>query len=129
MSDAKKTSPALLSDQLTRAATGVLGSMLIDEAAVGPMLMAVTESDFQLPGHRSLFRAIGRGRPADAILVNEHLGGDYGPLILALMEATPTSANADEYAKELKRTSRLWQLRQIGDQLSHAEDPEACRKL
>ena len=58
MSDAKKTSPALLSDQLTRAATGVLGSMLIDEAAVGPMLMAVTESDFQLPGHRSLFRAI-----------------------------------------------------------------------
>lgn len=133
MSDAKKTSPALLSDQLTRAATGVLGSMLIDEAAVGPMLMVVTESDFQLPGHRSLFRAIkdlyGQGRPADAILVNEHLGGDYGPLILALMEATPTSANADEYAKELKRTSRLWQLRQIGDQLSHAEDPEACRKL
>lgn len=133
MSDAKRTSPALLSEQLTRAATGVLGSMLIDEAAVGPMLMAVTESDFQLPGHRSLFRAIkdlyGQGRPTDYILVNEYLGGDCGPLILALMEATPTAANAGEYAKELKRTSRLWQLRQIGDQLSQAEDPEACRKL
>ncbi len=133
MSDEKRTSPALLSEQLTRAAAGVLGSMLIDEAAVGPMLLALEETDFQLPEHRSLFRAIrdlhGQGRPADTILVNERLGGDYGPLILALMEATPTAANAGEYARELKRTSLLWQLRQLGDQLAQAEEAEACRQL
>lgn len=133
MNDAGQTTASILSEQLMSAAAGVLGSMLIDEAAVGPMLMAVAESDFQLPEHRNLFRAIktlhSQGRPADTILVNEQLGGDYGPLILALMEATPTSANADEYARELKRISRLWHLRQIGDQLCQADDPDICRQL
>lgn len=123
----------LLSEDLLNAETGVLGSMLIDEAAVGPMLTALEDTDFQTTERRRVFQAIRRrfsqGLPVDALLVNEDLGGAYGQLLAGLMEATPTAANADAYAAALKRTSRLWQLRQIGDALSQAEDEGKCQEL
>lgn len=124
---------ALLDEQLFTAAEGVLGSMLIDEEAVGPMLLAVEEEDFQVPEHRNLFRAMkalyGQGKPHDVILINEFLGGDYGKVIEQLVERTPTAANADAYAQALKKSSRLWQLRQLGEGLNQAVDEEACRRL
>ena len=123
----------LLSQQLMTAAVGVLGSMLIDETAVGPMLLAVDESDFQDPVQRNVFRAFrelhGAGRSVDPILVNERLGGGYDKLLVSWMEATPTAANADAYAAALKRSSRLWRLRQIGDALAQSENEDACRGL
>jgi replicative DNA helicase len=124
---------ALLDEQLFTAAEGVLGSMLIDEEAVGPMLLAVEEEDFQVPEHRNLFRAMkalySQGKPHDVILINEFLGGDYGKVIEQLVERTPTAANADAYAQALKKSSRLWQLRQLGDGLNQAVDEEVCRRL
>ena len=134
MSKTKADQPReLLSQQLMTAAVGVLGSMLIDETAVGPMLLAVDESDFQDPTQRNVFRAFrelhGAGRSVDPILVNERLGGGYDKLLVSWMEATPTAANADEYAAALKRSSRLWRLRQIGDALAQSEDEDACRGL
>ena len=127
------TENKILSEQLLTAAVGVLGSMLIDEKTVGPMLLAVEEEDFQVPEHRNLFRAMkalyGQGKPHDVILINEFLGGDYSKLILDLMEFTPTSANAEAYAAELKKASRLWQLHQLGAQLNQAADEDACRAL
>lgn len=133
MSLKQKTPAELLSEQLVSAAAGVLGSMLLDEAAVGPVLQTVTEEDFQLPEHRNLFRAIrelyGQGKPCDAILVNEYLGGDYGPLMISLMEATPTSANVGAYAQALRESSRLWRLREIGVQLNEAGELDTCREL
>lgn len=124
---------AALAEQLYTAAEGVLGSMLIDERAVGPMLLAVEEDDFQLPEHRNLFRAMkalyGQGKPHDVILINEFLGGDYGKVIAELAERTPTAANADAYAQALKNSSRLWQLRELGEGLNQAVDEDACRML
>lgn len=121
----------LLSESLMTAAVGVLGSMLIDEAAVGPMLMAVAEEDFQLPEQRTIFRCIsqlyGQGQPVDAITVSEALGGKYNDLMARYIEVTPTSANADAYAEALKKTSRLHRLHQIGEQLAMAEDEDTCR--
>lgn len=127
-------SPAeLLAEQLTTAEVGVLGSMLIDEAAVGPMLLAVNERDFQTQAYRNIFRAIrdlyNRGSPVDSILVNETLGGGYGQAILDICDRTPTAANADAYAEALKSSSRLWQLRQIGAALDQADDEDQCREL
>ena len=58
MTDDKNKQGQLLSESLMTAAVGVLGSMLIDEAAVGPMLMAVAEEDFQLPEQRTIFRCM-----------------------------------------------------------------------
>lgn len=123
----------ILSERLLTAEQGVLGSMLIDEKVVGQMLMLVSEDDFQRTEYRSIFRAFrdlyGQGRTPDAILVNEHLGGSYDQVLIDLMEITPTSANADAYAQSLRETSRLWQLRQIGDQIAQAADQDACREL
>ena len=115
------------------AGSAVLGSMLIDPDAVGPMLMAVSETDFQLPEQRKIFCAIrelyGEGVNADGVLVNERLGGSYGKYLAELIEVTPTSANADAYAKELKKSSRLWQLRSIGEQIIAAESEDDIREL
>ena len=116
----------LLGESMMSAAVGVLGSMLIDERAVGPMLMAVSESDFHIQEQRNVFRAIreiySEGVNADPILVNERLGGKYNEYLAGLINATPTAANADAYARELKRTSRLLQLKEIGEAIGAAED-------
>jgi len=129
----KNETAVLLDQKMLSAAEGVLGSMLIDEKAVGPILQAVTEEDFLKPEYRSVFRAIrdlyGQGKPCDPILLNEYLGGDYGPLLLTLIDLTPTSANAGAYAEILRETSRLWRLREIGLQLNEAVELDACREL
>lgn len=123
----------ILSERLLTAEQGVLGSMLIDESTVGPMLMAVSAEDFQQTEHRNIFRAFrdlyGQGRAPDPILVNEHLGGAYGRLLADLMEITPTSANADAYAQSLREASRLWRLRELGERIAQADGPDACREL
>lgn len=122
-----------LDERLLTAEQGVLGSMLVDAETVGPMLLAVSEDDFQVPENRNIFRAFrelyGLGRAPDPILVNEHLGGSYGKLLRELIEITPTAANAYEYARSLVETSRLWRLRQIGVQLTQTEDLEESREL
>lgn len=124
---------SLLAEQLLDAETGVLGSMLLDEAAVGPMLLAVEEEDFHTPERRAIFQAIrrryGAGEPVDPVLVNEDLGGKFGELIFQLMQLTPTAINADAYAAALKTSSRLWRLRELGQALAEAQNPEDCRTL
>ena len=123
----------ILSERLLTAEQGVLGSMLIDGEAIGPMLAAVRPEDFQRPENRNIFQAFrelyGQGKACDPILVNEYMGGSYRQYLADLMELTPTAANAEEYARVLKESSRLWKLRTIGDKLAQAEDLEACRKL
>ncbi|MDE7261057.1 MAG: AAA family ATPase [Oscillospiraceae bacterium] len=122
-----------ITDRLLTAEQGVLGSMLIDEKTVGPMLMAVSEDDFQAQENRNIFRAFrelyNQGRAPDPLLVNEHLGRAYDQYLAKLVNLTPTAANAEEYAKSLRETSRLYRLRQIGGQLAQANDPDECREL
>lgn len=122
-----------LAEQLLMAEQGVLGSMLVDGDMAGEILMAVSEEDFQVPEHRNIFRAIrdvyGQERDCDAILVNEALGGAYGKLLVDLMEVTPTAAHGLEYARALREASRLWRLREIGEELGKAGDLDACREL
>ena len=124
---------APLSEEMRTAAVGVLGSMLIDEKAVGPMLQSVTEEDFLVPEFRNLFRAFrelyGQGRHCDPILVNEHLGGAYNELLAEIIDITPTSANAAAYAQALREPSRLWRLRGIGSEINQAKDLDSCREL
>lgn len=123
----------LLAEQLLDAETGVLGSMLLDSAAVGPMLLTVEEGDFHTPERRAIFQAIrrryGAGEPVDPVLVNADLGGQMGELIMQLMQLTPTARNADAYAAALKTASRLWRLRELGQAMAEAQDPEDCRTL
>ena len=127
------TDKQALSESLMTSASAVLGSMLIDPAAVGPMLLAVSENDFRFTEQRKVFRVMaelyGEGAGVDPILVADRLGGEYRQYLADLINATPTSANADAYARELKRTSRLWQMREIGEALLIAENEDECRSL
>ena len=122
-----------LSSEAISAEVGVLGSMLIDEAAVGPVMMAVSEEDFLTREAKRVFQAIrdryARGEPVDPLLVAADLGDAYRPRIAEYIDWTFTSANADAYAQTLKRTSRLYRLRQLGEELSQAADEDACRAL
>lgn len=132
MSEAR-TDQMLLSETMLTSAVGVLGSMLIDEAAVGPMLLTVSEDDFYFPEQKTVYRAIrelfGEGEHVDPILVNERLGGKYRDYLASLITATPTAVNADSYARELKRSSRLWRLREIGEQISTCESEDQVQSL
>ena len=114
------------------AQVGVLGSMLIDEAAVGPVMARVTEDAFVTPQYRMIFQAARRvfaaGQPVDPITVNEALGGQSGEALVAVMEQTPTAANCDAYVELLLSSSRLHRLRDLGGQLAEAEDAEAAER-
>ena len=122
-----------LSSEAISAEVGVLGSMLIDEAAVGPVMMAVSEEDFLTQEAKRVFQAIrdryARGEPVDPLLVAADLGDAYRPRLAEYIDQTVSSANAEGYARALKRTSRLYRLRQLGEELSQAEDEDACRAL
>lgn len=127
------TDKLLLGESMMSSAVGVLGSMLIDERAIGPMLMAVSEDDFHVPEQKRIYRAIrelfSEGSSVDAILVNERLGGKYNEYLANILNATPTAANADAYARELRRSSRLWQLKEIGEAIGAADNEEDIRAL
>ena len=125
-------SSSLLGQDLVTAQAGVLGSMLIDEACVGPVMARVAEDAFVTPQYRVIFQAARRvfdaGRPVDPITINEALGGTSGEQLVALMEQTPTSANCDAYVDLLLRSSRRHRLRELGEQLADAEDDEAAAR-
>lgn len=127
------TDKLLLGESMMSSAVGVLGSMLIDERAIGPMLMAVSEDDFHVPEQKRIYRAIrelySEGSSVDAILVNDRLGGKYNEYLANILNATPTAANADAYARELRRSSRLWQLKEIGEAIGSADNEEDIRAL
>ena len=122
-----------LSSEAISAEVGVLGSMLIDEAAVGPVMMAVSEEDFLTQEAKRVFQAIrdryARGEPVDPLLIAADLGDAYRPVLAKYIDETVTAANAEHYAQALKRTSRLYRLRQLGEELNRAADEEACRAL
>ena len=122
-----------LGETLMTSAVGVLGSMLIDPDAVGPMLLAVSEDDFRFTEQRKVFQTIqelySEGVIVDPNLVADRLGDGYRKYLADLINATTTSANADAYARELKKASRKWQYQEIGEALMNAEDDAEAQKL
>ena len=132
MSDPKNSLFALGSEAVS-AEVGVLGSMLIDEKTVGPVMLALTEEDFLTPEGKRVFQAMRtrytRGEPVDPLLIAADLGDAYRPILAKYIDETVSAANAEHYAQALKRTSRLYRLRQLGEELPQAADEDACRAL
>ena len=114
----------LVSELAMEAQINVLGSMLIDSEVVGPLLHQLTAEDFIEGRYRNIFLAVKRlqsqGKEPDPLLVNDALGGNYREILAGLMECTPTSANAIEYAAVLHRTALQYQLAELGEQLTAA---------
>ena len=114
----------LLTEQALDAQVAVLGSMLIDPEAVGPMLHRLTAGDFTEGRYRHIFQAVkrlhGQGKTPDALTVNDALGGNYRDILAQIMEVTPTSANAEEYAAICRRTARQYRWAELGERLADA---------
>ena len=96
----------------------VLGSMLIDPDCVGEVMRKLRPDDFHLRQNREIFETISAmfvsGAPIDGLTVAGEMErrGTYDenitPSYLAqLIEITPTSANAMEYAKIVAEKSAL----------------------
>ena len=96
----------------------VLGSMLIDADCVKDVMDKLQPSDFYLRQNREIFETIytmfSYSKPIDGLTVAEEMqkNGTYDPqttrgYLAQLMEITPTSANALEYAAIVRDKSLL----------------------
>lgn len=95
----------------------VLGAMLIDSDCIGDLLPRLRGEDFALEHDREIFEKIREmkqaGAKIDALTVAEQLKADteLRRYLAELMEITPTSANAPEYAQIVSDTGKRRRLR------------------
>jgi replicative DNA helicase len=106
----------------------VLGAIMQSPEAFGIAIQHLAADDFYRQDHRTLYEALvamyDAGKPIDFVSVREHLashnrldavGGDA--YIVDLVEAVPTVANAEHYAKIVKEKALLRGLIQAGAEI------------
>lgn len=103
----------------------VLGSLMIEpEKLAGKIFHSVREEDFPDAPIRNVFRAAKEiflsGSPVDAVTVCDRAGSGYAGLIRQAMDATPTTANIDEYIRILQDSARLNHLRELAEKMTDA---------
>ena len=92
--------------------------MLLERDAIVTALSLVAERDFYRPRHRLIFNAIKslheRGETVDVVTVTEHLRRDGSldaaggiPFVGVLIEACPSSAQAEPYAMRVREDGIL----------------------
>lgn len=124
-----------LTPRIMAAEQAVLGSMLIDESLVGPVIAEVDDSDFTFSIYRTIFQAMKSlfraGEVVDPVTVCGRLGSDDAirKTVLELMEITPTTANIWVYVPLMKEQARLVQLKELGERLHDAQDLDEAREL
>lgn len=95
----------------------VLGAMLLDPDCVRGVAPKLRPDDFSLESNRAIFSAISRmhsaGDRIDAITLAEAMGNgqELRAYLAELLEITPTSANAMEYAEIVAETGANRRLR------------------
>ena len=113
-----------VSQRIYDAAIAVIGSVMIDPSVSGDVFAALRPSDFLAPTYRTIFEAEQQlflaGKPIDPVAVSAIIGDEYRPVIMDVMELTPTAANCMEYVRLLKQETRLHRLRMLGDKLANA---------
>ena len=119
-----------------QAEEAVIGAILIDaEHALPPLAEQLRPEDFSDPTLRHLFAAalelfLAR-KPVDPVTIGAAAGAgdEYGQIAAAIMERTPTAANAAEYAAIVQRRARLRALQAAGLDLAQCRDLEDARAL
>ncbi len=116
--------------QNLEAEQGVLGSMLLDRDAIARVVELIRSEDFYRDAHRRVYETMvelfERGEPVDLITVTDRLR-DKGQLddvggaayVTALLNAVPTAANVEFYARIVLQKSMLRQLIAAGTQIAH----------
>jgi replicative DNA helicase len=124
MAESVKKLPSLtdkLPPQNLEAERACLGSMLLDKEAIEVAIDILTEEDFYSEQHRIIYKTLlelyGRSTPVDIVTLTDFLRGS-GELdsaggvayVSSLLDETPTSANAEYYAKIVEQKSLLRKL-------------------
>lgn len=116
--------------QNLEAEQGVLGSMLLDRDAIAKVIELIRPEDFYRDAHRRIFETIAdlfeRGEPVDLITVTDRLrdkghvedvgGAGY---VTSLLNAIPTAANVEYYARIVLQKSMLRHLISAGTEIAH----------
>ena len=118
-----------LTPQSLEAEQSTLGAMLMERDAVARAVELVTLEDFYRELHKKIFKVVlklfDKGEPIDIVTVAEELrragqledvgGSEY---LSALIEACPSSANIEAYAKVVQEKSILRQLLKASDSIA-----------
>ena len=112
-----------------QAEEAVIGAILIDGEHVLPAVTGeLLAEDFSDPTLRHLFEAARdlflAQKPVDPVTIGAAAGAgeEYGRVASAIMERTPTAANAMEYAAVVRRSARLRAIQSVGFELSQCRD-------
>lgn len=114
----------------------VIGSMLIDDRCIGPVLTKVQPDDFLSEPYRKVFLAIRKlfteGTPVDPVTVLNVLkadgSADWYDFLAQCMVNTPTAANVDVYVPILREQARLSRIQTIGVELMSLRDMESAQE-
>lgn len=109
----------------------VLGGLMLDPNAWHRVSDLITESDFFLPAHQLIFRAIKalaeRSMPHDAMDVEEFLTRrgmadqiDGGRLPIDIQATTPSAATIVSYVEQVTDMARLRRMIDVGHELAEA---------
>jgi replicative DNA helicase len=112
----------------------VVGSMLIDGGCISSVKSIITPDDIQFASYKDIINAMyemhSAGEPIDPITVLEKMKqtgtrNEYtAALILEIVNITPTSANAAEYAQIVKMQSMSRQIKDLGTYLYESDEPD-----
>lgn len=119
---------AYVPPQNIEAEQSTLGAMLIERAAIEKAAEILSKEDFYREAHQTLFEALTnlaeRDEPVDAITVQEELknrdklefigGASY---LMALLDAVPTAANIEYYAKIVQEKALLRRLIEAANEI------------
>lgn len=115
--------------QNLEAEQGVLGSMLLDRDAIARVVELIRPEDFYRDAHRRIYEAVTdlfeQGEPVDLITVTDRLrnkgqlddvgGAGY---VTSLLNAIPTAANVEYYARIVLQKAMLRHLIAAGTQIA-----------
>ncbi len=122
----------------------VLGSIVIDPSCVPLMLEMLNPEDFYIENHRIIFETVmamfTMGKKIDYVTILDELkmSGYKGQIdrqfFLELVEITPTSANAEQYAEIVRGKSMLRDLQGVSNEIieltkNEQEDPQDVAEL
>lgn len=115
------------------AAVAVLGSVMLDPTVSGDVFAKVRPEHFIMPEYRTVFEAeqtlFLSGKPIDPVSVTALIGEVYRPLIMDIMDLTPTAANCMAYVEILMEQTHLHQLRELGERLANAATLDDATEL
>ena len=108
----------------------VIGSILLDGRCLPAVESLLRAEDFALEADQQIYRAAVKlareDKPVDPVTILEEARGQHAGVsreyLMQLMEITPTAANVEVYARQVREQSVRRAIRDLGGELQHRVD-------